>query len=189
MFEYCFICAKLMTESETITVERGLKTLINASIERADDFSEYLKEQKSVTIHVSCRQSQNQNQFTLNELRNVSKITTVDYKTIKMRLKVKYGEKLIITEKSGSLTFICLTDNHHDILNLKANPKKSKKNNYDDQISKDLSTDAADAEASNRNLQRNIVDDDDEGACFSCLYSRNFEKFRIICKCRVKWIF
>lgn len=45
MSEYCFISAKLLTESETVTVERGLKTLIKASIERADDFSEYLKEQ------------------------------------------------------------------------------------------------------------------------------------------------
>ncbi|GBP81140.1 hypothetical protein EVAR_88238_1 [Eumeta japonica] len=57
MSEYCFICAKLLTESEVVTVERGMKTLINASIERADDFSEYLKNQKSVTIHENCRKN------------------------------------------------------------------------------------------------------------------------------------
>ena len=31
MSEYCFICAKLLTESEVVTVERAMKTLINAS--------------------------------------------------------------------------------------------------------------------------------------------------------------
>ncbi|CAF4759302.1 unnamed protein product [Pieris macdunnoughi] len=34
-----------------------MKTLINASTERADEFSEYLKNQKSVTIHVECRKN------------------------------------------------------------------------------------------------------------------------------------
>lgn len=57
MSEYCFICAKLLTESEVVTVERGMKTLINASIERADEFSEYLKNHKSVTIHEKCRKT------------------------------------------------------------------------------------------------------------------------------------
>lgn len=57
MSEYCFICTKLLTESEMVTVERGVKTFINASTERADEFSEYLKEQKSVTIHVECRKN------------------------------------------------------------------------------------------------------------------------------------
>ena len=36
MSEYCFICNKLLTEGKSYTVERGIKTLINASIERAD---------------------------------------------------------------------------------------------------------------------------------------------------------
>ncbi|KAH9634334.1 hypothetical protein HF086_011594 [Spodoptera exigua] len=57
MSEYCFICAKLLTESEVVTVERDMKTLINASIERVDDFSEYLKNQKFVTIHENCRKN------------------------------------------------------------------------------------------------------------------------------------
>lgn len=39
MSEYCFICSKLLTESDVVTVERGIKTLINASIEREDEFS------------------------------------------------------------------------------------------------------------------------------------------------------
>jgi len=267
MSEYCFICAKLLTEGEIVTVERGMKTLINASTERADEFSEYLKNQKSVTIHVECRknytrkcsiaaaikrqheeqeaststkspprtrarvsestfcfkkqclfcghelneererkrssdfrrkiqqvstatfkdmvletaqarsdamaktvlarveyeydlvaaeakyhydcfssflkpktgvkvgrpQDESTNlameeiftyiensddcQFTLNELKNVCKTTTVDNRTIKVRLKLRYGDKIIITEKSGTSTFVCLIDNHHDILN------------------------------------------------------------------------
>lgn len=57
MSEYCFICAKLLGKSAVTTVERGMKTLINASIERADEFSEYLKNLKSVTIHESCRKN------------------------------------------------------------------------------------------------------------------------------------
>lgn len=55
--------------------------------------------------------------FTLNELSNVCKTTTLDNRTLKIRLKLKYGDKLIITEKSGASTFTCLKDNHHDILN------------------------------------------------------------------------
>ncbi|CAH1100085.1 unnamed protein product [Psylliodes chrysocephalus] len=244
MSEYYFICSKLLTEGEIVTVQHGMKTLINASTERADEFTEYLKEQKSVTIHVECRKnytrkcsiaaikrqhevqeastsivgpprtrarvrelayclikqclfcSQELNeeyekrksldsrpttrsdamanavlarlefendliaaeadcfisflkphtgvkvgrpqdettnlamkekftyiensdyrQFTMNELRNVCKTTTVDNRTLKVRLKLRYGNKIIITEKSGTSTFICLVDNHHDILN------------------------------------------------------------------------
>uniref|UniRef100_A0A6P7GGN7 Uncharacterized protein LOC114336882 n=1 Tax=Diabrotica virgifera virgifera TaxID=50390 RepID=A0A6P7GGN7_DIAVI len=49
---------KLLAKNcEIVTVERGIKTLINASTERADGFLEFLKEQKSVTIHVECRKS------------------------------------------------------------------------------------------------------------------------------------
>lgn len=62
-------------------------------------------------------ESSNDCQFTLNELSNVSKIITLDNRTIKVRFKLKYGDKLIITEKSGASTFICLIDNHHVILN------------------------------------------------------------------------
>lgn len=57
MSDYCFICAKLLTESEIVTIKRGMKTLINASIERADEFLEYLKNKKSVKIHESCRKN------------------------------------------------------------------------------------------------------------------------------------
>ncbi|GBP44060.1 hypothetical protein EVAR_85214_1 [Eumeta japonica] len=161
-----------------------MKTLINASIERADDFSEYLKNQKSVTVHEHCRKNYTRKysiaaakrqrekqeattsalnparkrsryhhdcrvsflkppigskvgrpkdeatnlameeiftyiensddyQFTLNELSNVCKTITLDYRTIKIRVKLKYGDKLNITKKSGGLTFICSKDNHH----------------------------------------------------------------------------
>jgi hypothetical protein len=57
MSQLCFICNKHLTESETVTVDRGLKTLINASIERGDEFSEYLKDQTSVTVHKQCRKN------------------------------------------------------------------------------------------------------------------------------------
>lgn len=58
MTKYCFICAKLETESEVVTVEHGMKTLIYASIKRAHQFSEYLKHQKSVTVHENGREEQ-----------------------------------------------------------------------------------------------------------------------------------
>lgn len=271
MSEYCFICTHLLTESETVTVDRGMKTLINASAERDDGYSEFLKKQKSVTIHSNCRkiytrkcsiaaaikrkreeqeantstgstvsspprtrsrssdsafcfkklclfcgnklneelqrkksldrrskicqvstlqfkhsilevartrsdaiskavvariefdydlvaaeakyhqecytsflkpttggtvgrpkdeatdlamqeiftyiESSNDCQFTLAELKDVSKILTLDNRTIKLRLKLKYGDKIIITEKPGALTFVCLINSHHEILN------------------------------------------------------------------------
>lgn len=73
-------------------------------------------------------------QLTLNELSNVCKTTTLDYRTIKLRLKLKYGEKLIITEKSGALTFICLVDNHHYILNKAWKQKKKQMNQIEEQF-------------------------------------------------------
>lgn len=44
-------------------------------------------------------------QFTLKELKNVCKNATIDNRTIKVRFKVKYGIKIIIIKKSGTLTF------------------------------------------------------------------------------------
>lgn len=266
MSQFCFICSKLLTKNESVTVDRGMKTLIDASIERADEFSEYLQNQISVTIHLECRKNYTRKssiasakrrhsqeeastskispprtrarvsdsafcfkqcclfcgdqlneqyetkkpkhlrrkffnvttlsfkesvlkaardrnddmgraivarvgfefdlvaaeakyhndcynsflkpvnggkvgrpkdeatnlameeifkyietsddcQFTLNELKEVCKDTSLDNRTIKIRLKVKYGNKIIISEKSGTSTFICFVDNHHEILN------------------------------------------------------------------------
>lgn len=57
MSQFCFICNKLLTQTGSVTVDRGMQTLIDASTERGDEFSEYLKNQKSVTIHVQCRKS------------------------------------------------------------------------------------------------------------------------------------
>ena len=39
-----------MTKGETVTVSRGMKTLIDASIERGDEFVDYLRSEKSVTV-------------------------------------------------------------------------------------------------------------------------------------------
>ena len=52
--------------------------------------------------------------FTLDELKNVSKNVALDNRTIKIRLKVKYGSRIIITEKPGKLTFICFVDNYQN---------------------------------------------------------------------------
>ena len=54
MSQLCFICNKLLTEGETVTVSRGMKTLIDASIERGDEFVDYLRSKKSVTVRVDC---------------------------------------------------------------------------------------------------------------------------------------
>lgn len=275
MSQFCFICNKHLAESDTVTVGRGLKTLIDASIERGDEFSEYLKDQTSVTVHVQCRkhytrkgtiaafkrkqeeeqakpsistkspprtrarlsetffcfkkcclfcgnelneelenrkalkyrrkichvstfsfketilniaqtrsdnaaqavitriegehdlvaaeakyhrdchnaflrpttggqvgrpQSETTNiameeifahmensgncQFTLHELKNISK-NSLDNRTIKRRLKLKYGDKIIITEKSRASTLICFVDNLYDILNRFSYEKKN----------------------------------------------------------------
>ncbi|CAG4987924.1 unnamed protein product [Colias eurytheme] len=265
MSQFCFICSKLLTEGETVIVTRGLQTLIDASNARSDEFTEYLKSQKSVTIHVDCRKSytrrtsiaaakrqredeqastskvspprtrsrvsessfsfkdnclfcgdeadeqaekkksqhlrkkiykvstlkfkesilelakdrsddlskavvdrinfeydlvaadakyhdscyksfvrpnaggkigrpqnedvnaamekiyeflENSNdcQFTLDELKNVCPNVALDNRVLKVRLKLKYGSRIIITEKPGKLTFICFVDNYQDIL-------------------------------------------------------------------------
>ncbi|CAG4965080.1 unnamed protein product [Parnassius apollo] len=57
MSQFCFICSQPLTESGVVTVDRGMKALIDASIERGDEFSEYLKDQTSVKIHVQCRKN------------------------------------------------------------------------------------------------------------------------------------
>ena len=57
MSQSCFICNKLLTEDEIVTVSREMKTLIDASIERGDGFVNYLRSAKSVTVHVDCRKS------------------------------------------------------------------------------------------------------------------------------------
>lgn len=57
MSQVCFICSKPLAESEIVFFffERGIKTLIDSSIERNDGYVEYLKDKQSVTIHVECR--------------------------------------------------------------------------------------------------------------------------------------
>ena len=56
-------------------------------------------------------------QFTLDELKNVCQDVALDNRIIKVRLKLQYGNRIIITEKPGKLTFICFIDNHQEILN------------------------------------------------------------------------
>lgn len=54
---YCFICNKLLNENECFIVDRGLQTLIDASIGIADGFSEYLKSKKTIKNHKQCRKN------------------------------------------------------------------------------------------------------------------------------------
>lgn len=56
-------------------------------------------------------------QFSLQELKGICKNKVPDDKTIKKRIKLKYGSRIIITEKQGSLTIICFIDTQHDVLN------------------------------------------------------------------------
>lgn len=51
MSQFCFIYNKLLTEDETVVVSRGMP--IDASVARSDEFADYLRSQKSVTIHVN----------------------------------------------------------------------------------------------------------------------------------------
>lgn len=39
-------------------------------------------------------------------------------------MKLNYGDKVIMTEKPGQLTFICFLDNDHDIINRAWREKK-----------------------------------------------------------------
>ena len=42
MSQVCFFCSKPLAESEIVVVERGIKTLIDSSVERNDGYVEYL---------------------------------------------------------------------------------------------------------------------------------------------------
>lgn len=63
-------------------------------------------------------------QFTLDELKNVCQNVALDKRIIKIRLKLKYGSRIIITENPGKLTFICFVDNYQDILSQAWSAKK-----------------------------------------------------------------
>ena len=60
----------------------------------------------------------------MDELKNVSKNVALDNRTTKIRLKVKYGNRIIITEKPEKLTFICFVDNYQGILSQAWSDKK-----------------------------------------------------------------
>ena len=67
ILNFCFICNKLLSEDETVAVGRAMSALIEASVAGGDEFTEFLKSQESVTIHVACRKS-----YTQKSLRNVA---------------------------------------------------------------------------------------------------------------------
>jgi len=43
-----------LNSCECVTVDRGMKTSIHASIQKGDEFTDNFKNEKSVTIHVQC---------------------------------------------------------------------------------------------------------------------------------------
>lgn len=42
MSQFCFICNKLLTEDKIVVVDRGMPNLIEASVARGDEFTEYV---------------------------------------------------------------------------------------------------------------------------------------------------
>lgn len=55
MSQFCFICSKRLTESETVIDDYEITTLIDSSVVRIDRVFEYLKDQKSKRMHVKPR--------------------------------------------------------------------------------------------------------------------------------------
>ena len=53
----CFICNETLSNGAIVTVERGLETVRNASVERDDGHINYLRSVNSVTVHVECRKN------------------------------------------------------------------------------------------------------------------------------------
>ena len=53
----CLICERKIDEGEEVLVERGLKTLIQASVERGDDKHKSFEKLKSVPVHKLCRKN------------------------------------------------------------------------------------------------------------------------------------
>lgn len=51
------------------------------------------------------------------KLKGICKNDVPDDRTLKKRLNLKYYNRIIITEKQGSLTIICFIDKQHDVLN------------------------------------------------------------------------
>ncbi|CAH0555189.1 unnamed protein product [Brassicogethes aeneus] len=55
MADLCFICDKLLSEGDYVTVVRGTNTLKEASIDRNDGHINYLNTLTSVNVHIECR--------------------------------------------------------------------------------------------------------------------------------------
>ena len=57
MASSCFICGIPLSDGDTVTVERGIQSIIHASICRNDGHIEHLKNVRSVTVHTNCRKN------------------------------------------------------------------------------------------------------------------------------------
>lgn len=55
MTNTCIICEKLLNDGEIVQVDRGLQTLIKASIERGDEKHKLIEDVSSIKVHVNCR--------------------------------------------------------------------------------------------------------------------------------------
>lgn len=51
----CLLCEKSLSEGNTVTVTRGLCTIINSSTRRKDGISQMLE--RSICVHVACRKT------------------------------------------------------------------------------------------------------------------------------------
>ena len=57
MQNLCLICEEELSQGETVTVTRGLETIINSSMRRKDEIAEKLEGLSSICVHVMCRKS------------------------------------------------------------------------------------------------------------------------------------
>jgi len=55
MADLCIICSKQLSDGDIVHVDRGLQTLIKASIERGDGKDELMMNVSSIKVHVNCR--------------------------------------------------------------------------------------------------------------------------------------
>uniref|UniRef100_A0A2S2R4F9 Uncharacterized protein n=1 Tax=Sipha flava TaxID=143950 RepID=A0A2S2R4F9_9HEMI len=55
MADLCIICSKQLSDGDIVQVDRGLQTLIKASIERGDGKDAPMMNVSSIKVHVNCR--------------------------------------------------------------------------------------------------------------------------------------
>lgn len=126
-YEYDLVAAKAMYHSDCYT--SFVKPISGGKIGRPESDSITSAMEKIFAFienHDDC-------QFSIQELKDICKEPSIDNRTIKSKLKSKYGNRIIITEKLGSSAFICFIDNQHDVLS-KAWYEKKKENEMEERL-------------------------------------------------------